>query len=76
MRCAGYVICQDDDDLARRVLHIEPGEKRPRQRPRMRWEGGVKEDVAKLRCRNWTVIGINWEGWRKLLKEAEAHFGL
>jgi hypothetical protein len=27
----------------------------------------------KLGCRNWTVVALNREGWRKLLKEAEAH---
>ena len=39
-------------------------------------EDGVKEDAAKLGCRNWTVVALNREGWRKLLKEAEAHPGL
>jgi len=39
----------------------------------LRWEDGVKEDVAKLGCRNWTVAARNRKGWRKLLKEAEAH---
>ena len=37
---------------------------------------GVKEDAAKLGCTNWTVVALNREGWRKLLKEAEAHPGL
>jgi hypothetical protein len=36
----------------------------------------VEEDVARLGCRNWTVVALNREGWRKLLKEAEAHPGL
>jgi hypothetical protein len=36
----------------------------------------MKEDVKRLRCRNWTVVALNWDGWRKLLKEAEAHPGL
>jgi hypothetical protein len=40
------------------------------------WEDGVKEDVAKLGCRNWTVVGLNREGRRKLLKEVEAHLRL
>ena len=76
LRWAGHVIRQDDDDLARRDLLSEPGGKRPRGRPRLRWEDGVKEDVAKLGCRNWTVAVRNRKGWRKLLKEAEAHPGL
>jgi len=42
----------------------------------VRWEDGVKEDAAKLGCRNWTVAARNQKGWRKLLKEAEAHPGL
>jgi hypothetical protein len=33
----------------------------------------VVEDVARLGCRNWKVVALNLEGWRKLLKEAEAH---
>jgi len=32
-----------------------------------RWS---EEDAAKLGCRNWTVVALNREGWRKLLKEA------
>jgi hypothetical protein len=76
LRWAGHVTRQDDDDLARRVLLSEPGVKRPRERPRLHWEDGVKEDEAKLGCRNWTVVALNQEGWRKLLKEAAAHSGL
>ena len=76
LRWAGHVIRQDDDDLSRRVLLSEPGGKRPRGRPRLRWEDGVEEDVARLGCRNWKIVALNQEGWRKLLKEAEAHHGL
>ena len=77
LKWAGHVICQDDDDdLSRRVLLSEPEEKRPRGRPRLRWEDGVEEDVERLGCRKWKVAALNCEGWRKLLKEAKAHHGL
>jgi len=66
LRLAGHVVRRDDNGLSRRVLLIEPGGKRPRGRPRLRWEDGVKEDAAKLVCRNWTVVALNREGWRKL----------
>jgi hypothetical protein len=36
----------------------------------------VVEDVARLGCRKWKVVTLNREGWRKLLKEAEARPGL
>jgi hypothetical protein len=63
----------DDDDLSRRVLLSEPGGRRLRGRPRLRWEDGMKEDAATLGCRNWRAVTLNWEGWRKLLKESKAH---
>jgi hypothetical protein len=69
-------MCQDDDDLSRRVLLSDLGGKCPRGRPRLCWEDEVKEDIVKLGCRNWTVVGLNWEGWKKFLKKAEVHPGL
>jgi len=48
LKWAGHVILQDDDDLSRTVLLSETGGKRPRGRPRLGWEGGVKEDATKL----------------------------
>jgi hypothetical protein len=76
LRWAGHVTCHTNNDLSKRVLLSEPGGKCPRGRPRLHWEDGVKEDVAKLGGRNWTAVSLNQEGWRKLLKEAEVHFGL
>ena len=74
MRWAGHVIRQDDD-LSRRVLLSEPGGKRPTGRPRLRWKDGVEEDVARLGCRNWKIVALNREGWKKLLKEARPNPG-
>ena len=76
LRWPGHVTHQDGDDISRRFLLSKPEGKRPRGRLRLRWEDGVKEDAAKLERRNWTVVALNREGWRKLLKEAEAHPGL
>ena len=67
-----------------RVTMIYPGESSsvskeesaPEGDPRLRWEDGVEEDVARLGCRNWKIVALNREGWRKLLREAEAHPGL
>ena len=75
LRWAGHVIRKNDDDLSRRVLS-ELGGKRPRRTPRLLWENGVEEDLARLGCRNWKIVALNLEGWRRLLKEAEAHPGL
>ena len=71
LRWAGHVVRQDDDDLSRRVLLSEQVGKRPRGRPKLRWEDGVEEDVSRLGCRNWKIVALNREGWKKLLKEAK-----
>jgi hypothetical protein len=71
LKWAGHFTRQDEDDLSRRVPLSEPGGKRPRGRPGLLWE-----DVARLGCRNWKIVALNREGWRKLLKEAQAHPGL
>ena len=76
LRWAEHVIRQDDDDSSRRVLLSEPCGKRPRGRPRLRWEDGVEEDAPRQGCRNWKTVALNREGWKKLLKEAEGHPGL
>jgi len=73
LRWAGHVTRQDDNDLSRGVLLSEPGVKCPRGKPRLHWEDGVEEDVAKQGCRKWKIVALNREGLRKLLKEAEAH---
>jgi len=72
LKWAVHVIRQDDVDFSRRVFLSEPGGEHPRGRPRLRWEVGVKEDASKLVCRNWTVVALYREGWRKLLKEARS----
>ena len=76
LRCARHVIRQDHGDLSRRALLSEPGGNRRRRRPRLRWEDGVEEDVARLGCRNWKIVALNREGWTKLFKEAKVHPGL
>jgi len=48
----------------------------PQRETQVALGNGVKEDAAKLGCRNWTVVALNGEGWRKLQKEAETHPGL
>ena len=75
LRWEGHVI-RHDDDLSRRVLLSEPGGKRPTGTSRLRWEDGVEEDVARLGCINWKIVALNWERWRKVSKEAEAHHSL
>jgi hypothetical protein len=67
-----------------RTMRIYPGESSSASQEESASEGDPgcagkmewKEDAARLGCRNWTIVALNREGWRKLLKEAEARPGL
>ena len=39
----------------------------------MRWMHSVKNDLRKLRCRNWKLVAQDRTTWRHVLKEAKAH---
>jgi hypothetical protein len=46
MRCAGHVACMGEERNVYRVLVGKPGGKRPLERPRRRWEDGIKMDLG------------------------------
>jgi hypothetical protein len=50
---AGRVIRLEEQNPARRVLVAVIEGRRQRGRPKLRWEGGVREDTRKLGERNW-----------------------
>jgi hypothetical protein len=45
-------------------------------RPKMRWEGGVNQDMRILEVKNWKKVALDRDEWAKLLKKAKAHQGL
>jgi hypothetical protein len=61
---------------ARRVLVAVVGGRRQRDRPKLRWKDGVKEDAWKLEERNWRNAARKRDSWQKLQKKALAQNGL
>ena len=76
MNWAGHVIRLEEQNPARRVLVAVAEGRRQRGRPKLRWEGGVKEDARKLGERNWRNAARNRDSWQKLEKKALAQNGL
>jgi hypothetical protein len=76
LRWAGHVMRLNDNDPAKKVLTSQPGGRRPRGKPKLRWQDQVAEDAARAGCRNWKSTAHNREEWREILKEAKAHPGL
>jgi hypothetical protein len=76
LRWAGHVIRLEEQNPARRVLVAIVEGRRQRDRPKLRWEDGVKEDARKMGERNWRNAARNRDSWQKLQKKALAQNGL
>jgi hypothetical protein len=62
-----------ENDPAKKVLILEPGGRRPRGRPKLRWEEQIEEETARVGCRGWKVTAARRDEWKTLLKKAKAH---
>jgi hypothetical protein len=63
MRWAGYVARMGEEKKLFKVLLGKPKEKRPLERPRRRWEEGIRMDLRE----------IDWEAYWILLKSNFVH---
>jgi hypothetical protein len=61
MRWAGHVARMGEGRNVYRVLVGRPEGKRPRGRPRRRWEDGIKMDLREI---GWGVCGVDSPGSR------------
>jgi hypothetical protein len=57
MRWAGHVARMGEGRNVYRVLVGKPEGKRPLQRPRRRWEDGIKMDLGEI---GWGGVGVEW----------------
>jgi hypothetical protein len=40
-------------------------------RPRVRWEGDVREDLGKMEIQNWSKMAVDRERWRRIVEQAK-----
>jgi hypothetical protein len=59
MRWAGHVARMGEERNVYRVLVGKPEGKRPLERPRRRWEDGIKMDLREIGW-GWVWSGLNW----------------
>ena len=45
-------------------------------RPKLRWEGGVYQDMKTPGVKNWKNATLDKDEWTQLLNKAKAHRGL
>lgn len=76
LRWLGHVWRMPMERVVRRTVTQTPEGRRPPGRPRGRWMDNVKEDLKKLKVRNWANLTQNRDEWRHVVEEAKAHNGL
>jgi hypothetical protein len=69
MRWAGYVACMGEGRNVYRVFVGKPEGKRPLERPRRRWEDGIKMDLEEIGCGGveWIHLAQDRDCWRALV---------
>jgi hypothetical protein len=60
----------EDPDPAKQVLESQLYGTRKAGRPKLRWAGGVAQDVKKLGINNWKKAAQDKRRWRRLPVEA------
>jgi hypothetical protein len=45
--------------------------KRPRGRPKLRWEDDVSEDIKSMNLRNWRNVAQDRDRWKKTIEQAK-----
>ena len=56
-----------------KLLDWRPTGTSPVGRPRQRWQEDVKEDLKKLKVKNWKETAKGRRTWRDLAEKAKAH---
>ena len=69
MRWAGHVATQGERRSVYRILVGKPEGKRPRGRPRCRWEDNIKMDLQEVEygSMDWISLAQNRDRWRALV---------
>jgi hypothetical protein len=69
MRWAGHVARMGEGRNVCRVLVGKPKGKRPLERPRRRWEDGIKMDLAQITCGGveWIHLAQDMDLWRAVV---------
>jgi len=69
MRWAGQVPCMGEGRDVYRVLVEKPEGRRPRGRPRRRWEDNIRMDLREVGCGcvDWMELAQDRDRWRALV---------
>ena len=71
LKWLGHVEGMIEDNIVKKIKKWKPMSKRPRRRPKLRWEDDVLEDMKSMNLRNWRTVAQDRERWKKAIEQAK-----
>ena len=62
-----------NERVAKTIYKRKPHATRPKGRPRIRWEDGVRNDLRKMGVSNWTQKAQERKKWKGIIGQAKTH---
>jgi hypothetical protein len=66
----GYVQRMSDNRMVKKIYEWKPISTRLQGRPKSRWDDNVKQDICKMKIKNWTVCVQDRGKWRDVVEKA------
>jgi hypothetical protein len=60
-----------EDNNVKKIKRWQHMSKRPRGRPKLRWEDDVLEDINSMNLHNWRNVAQDREWWKKVVEQAK-----
>ena len=73
---AGHLVRVNCDRTLKKIINTKPDGARIADRPKLRWEDGVDQDMRILGVKNWKKVTLNRDEWAQLLNKVKAHQGV
>jgi hypothetical protein len=71
LKWLGHVERMNENNNVKKIKRWQHMSKRPRGRPKLRWEDDVLEDTNSMNLRNWRNVAQDRERWKKVAEQAK-----
>jgi hypothetical protein len=65
-----------NEGVAKTIYKWKPYARRPKGRPRLRWEDDARKDLRKMEVKNCKQRAQERKQWKEIIQQAKTHKGL
>ena len=69
----GHIERMPDERAVKSIYKWKPHATGPEGRPRLRWDGDVRDDLRKMGVNNWKQKAQERKPWRGIIEQAKTH---